>query len=221
MPPLLLQVLPLALGAAVSPTAFVVELLILSGRRSPRPRAWAYVLGFTAVLVLAVALFLTVLHRTAQATGAAPSTTSRIVDGGAALLLALVGVRALVPRATPGERHQSRVAAKVASAGPGLYVGVGAVTMLVNFSTLILLAPACHDISRSDADTATKAAAVVLLVVVAALPVLLPIVMVTVLGPRGDAVLQRTNGFVGRHARAINAGVCFVLAALLAWKALR
>jgi hypothetical protein len=221
MPSLLLQVLPLALGAAVSPTALVVELLILSSKGSPRAKAWAYLLGFAAVLIAAVVVFLTVLNRAADAGSAGPSTTGRAVDGLAALLLAVVGIRSLLPKATPGEKHTSKVATRIGQAGPGFYVGVGAVTMLINFSTLILLAPACHEITRSTASTEVKAAAVVMLVVITLLPVLLPVLGVTVLGSRADPVLATVNGFVSRHSRQINAAVCLVLAALLAWKAIR
>jgi threonine/homoserine/homoserine lactone efflux protein len=216
-----LQVLPLALGAAVSPTAFVVELLILSSRTSPRAKAWAYLLGFATVLVAAVVLFLTVLSRAADADGGGHTTTGRIVDGLAALLLAGVGIRSLMPKATPGEKHTSKVATRIGEAGPGFYVGVGAVTMLINFSTLILLAPACHEITRSMASSGVKAFCAVMLVVVTLLPVLLPVLGVTVLGSRADAVLARINSFVSRHSRQINAAVCLVLAALLAWKAIR
>lgn len=221
MPSLVLQVLPLALGAAVSPTALVVELLILSSRRSPRAKAWAYLLGFSAVLIAAVVLFLTVLNHAADANRGGPTTTGRIVDGVAAVLLAAVGIRSLLPKATPGEKHTSKVATRIGQAGPGFYVGVGAVTMLINFSTLILLAPACHEITRSTASTEVKAVATVMLVVITLLPVLLPVLGVTLLGSKADAALATINGLVSRHSRQINAAVCLVLAALLAWKAFR
>lgn len=219
MPSLLLSVLPLAIGAAVSPTALVVELLVLSSKQRPRAKAWAYAIGFAAVMLAAVTLFLTVSHQAAQVKG--PSDTDRIVDGVAALLLALVGVRSLLPRATPGEKHTSKVAARIAQAGPGFYLGVGAFTMLINFSTLILLAPACHEITRSTAALDVKVAATVMLVLIALLPVLLPVLAVTLLGARADAVLARVNVLVTQHSRQINAAVCLVLAALLAWKAVR
>ena len=221
MPSLVLQVLPLALGAAVSPTVLMIELLILSGARSPKARAWAFVLGVVAVLFAAVLLFLTVLSRAPDADGGSPAASWRIVDGVAAALLAALGVRNLLPKKTPGEKHKSKVAERLTAAGLPFYVGIGAVTMLTNFSTLILLAPACHEITKSTAPTDVKVLATVVLVVIILIPLLAPVLSMTLLGHRSDAVLARLNAVVSSHSRQINAGICFVLAALLAWKAIR
>jgi uncharacterized paraquat-inducible protein A len=62
---------------------------------------------------------------------------------------------------------------------------------------------------------------VVLLVGIILIPLLLPVLSMTLLGHRSDAVLTQLNGVVTSHSRQINAGICFVLAALLAWKAIR
>jgi hypothetical protein len=56
------------------------------------------------------------------------------------------------------------------------------------------------------------------LLVVVLLPLLLPPLVVTLLGPRSDALLARLNRVVVGHQRVLNASVCFLLAALLATK---
>ena len=218
MPPLILEILPLALGAAVSPTVLMIELLILSGANRPKARAWAFVAGLTVILIAVVVLFLTLLSRTSAGANG-PSVPVRIVDGAAALLLLVVGIRNLLPSKTQGEKQKSKVASRLETAPLPFYAGVGVVTMLTNASTLILLAPACHDIARSDATTSVKTAATVVLVVIVMLPFVLPVTAVTVLGHRADGVLGYMNRFVSGHSRQLNAGICFVLAALLAWKA--
>ena len=216
----MLQVLPLALGAAVSPTVLMIELLILSGARSPKARAWAFVLGVVVVLLAAVLLFLTVLSQAPDANGGSPAASWRVVDGVAAALLAALGVRNLTPKKTPGEKHESRVASKLATAGLPFYLGIGSVTMLTNFSTLILLAPACHEITKSTEPVEVKAIATLVLVVIVLIPLVAPVLSMTLLGHRSDAVLASLNRAVSTHSRQINAGICFVLAALLAWKAI-
>ena len=221
VPTLVLQVLPLALGAAVSPTVLMIELLILSGARSPKARAWAFVVGVVVVLVAATALFLTVLSKAPDANGGSPAATWRIVDGVAAALLVALGVRNLLPKKTPGEKHKSRVAERLTTAGLPFYVGIGAVTMLTNFSTLILLAPACHEITKSTEAADVKALATAVLVGIILVPLLAPVLSMTLLGHRSDAVLARLNEVVSSHSRQINAGICFLLGVLLAWKAIR
>jgi hypothetical protein len=88
--------------------------------------------------------------------------------------------------------------------------------MLTNVSTIILLLPGSHVVTRSDAGTAAKAVALAVLLVVVLLPLLLPPLVVTVLGHRADPLLASHNRLVVGHQRALNAAVCFLLAALLA-----
>lgn len=212
------QVLPLALGAAVSPALLTLVLLMLAGRHQPVPRSWAYVLGVALVVVVLVGLGLAFLGRLPDhATGAeSPAQAWGKVAAGAAL--ALLGVRGLLPQGSPSEAHLRRVQArqsKLAAAGLGTFVAVGVVAMLLNFSSIVLMLPALHDISVSDSDVATKAAVTTFLALMVLVPAVVPVLLVTLLGHRSDAVLARLNAFTTAHQRQINAGICFVFAALL------
>ena len=60
---LFLSVLPLALGAAVSPTLLTLELLILAGRNHPLSRAWSFALGASGVLIAYAVVGLAFLQR--------------------------------------------------------------------------------------------------------------------------------------------------------------
>ncbi len=205
--------LPLAFGAAVSPTLFALEVLVLSGRRHPVGRAWAVAGGAGVVLVVYGALGLSVLQ--GSVTKRAHSPTDAAIDLGAALLLALLAVRALYRHPTAAEGHRRRAATRLADAPTLSFVGVGAVGMLLNFSTLVLFLPALHEISRSSVHLGGKAIAGFLLVVITLLPVLIPVLLVAMLGHRADPLLARLNAFVGSHSRQITAGIeilfCLVL----------
>jgi hypothetical protein len=201
-------VLPLAAGAAVSPTLLAVQLVTLSRRTRPLARSWAVALGAATVLAgFAVAALLL-----ARSTGGStsPSEAGAIVKLAAAGLLAALGTRTLLrgPRAAKPERvgpHPLRQA-----------VLLGAVLMLTNFSTIALFFPAIHAIGISTVTVTDKALAFALLYVITLLPVLVPPLAVTLLGQRATPALQALNRFFVRHHRGIDAGICFAFAALLA-----
>ena len=90
--------------------------------------------------------------------------------------------------------------------------------MLVNFSTLILFLPALHEISRSSSGPADRGVAFGLLCVITLLPVLAPVVVVTVLGTRAEPALEATHAFVSRHARQIGIAIEVVFAVYLVWR---
>ena len=221
MPSLVLAIIPFGLGAAINPTALTVELLILTGKRQPKARAWAYVLGFTVVLIGFIALFVTLLGRFTPPAQTGRSLVATVIDIALVALLLGLGIRQLRPAKTTAERHQSRVAARLQSGGLPTYVVVGMVAMLTDFTTLVFLLPAAHEVARSTDPWEVKQLALLVLVVIALIPLLLPALGLTLLGRRADAFLARTNAFVTRYPRQINAGVCFFIGALVAYNAIK
>ena len=77
------------------------------------------------------------------------------------------------------------------------FLGVGAVGMVVNFSTLLLVLAAVHEITRSSAGSTDKVVAFVLLYLIVLLPVLVPVVLAQLLGGRADHALDVTHRWVG------------------------
>lgn len=216
MTSLLGEVLPLALGAAVSPVLLTLQVLVLTGRRSPLARALAVAVSCTAVLVVFAVLGVTVLtvsgHRKA-------STPYGVVKAVAAALLVCLAARQLLRKPTAGESHAKRTSSLLAEAGTPAFLWIGALAMLTNFTTLVLYVPAVHTIVRSGADTTEKAVVFVILVVIVLLPVLVPLVAVAALGERVRPALARLGDAAAAHSREVSAALCLVFAALLGWQA--
>jgi hypothetical protein len=133
----------------------------------------------------------------------------------AAGLLVALAVRSLLRRPTPAEQHGSRTAGRLGSAPTYWFVGAGAIGMVVNFSTLVLFLPALHEITRSSVGLFDRSVAFALLYVVTLLPVLVPVVLVSVLGKRAQPALEAAHGFVTLHARQIGVVIEVVFAAYL------
>lgn len=207
---LLAVVVPLALGAAVTPTIVAVQMVTLTGAVRPRARAWALAAGCSAVLLGVSALALTL----AAGTGGSDSSSEAggIVKLVAAALLAALGVRAVNRRhkAADPSRHAADPRPRL---GRSFAIGCG--LMATNFSSLVLYFPAMHEIGTSDAGTAARVVAFLLLFAIALLPATGPPLVVTVLGERAQRPLAALSGFFERHRPAIAAGLCFTFALLL------
>ncbi|MGO8872739.1 MAG: GAP family protein [Acidimicrobiales bacterium] len=219
MAALLASVLPLAVGAAISPTLLALQLLVLSGSSKPVARAWAVAIGAAAVLAAFSLLGLTVLdhlhsgHRHHSLQGAV------ILFAGAGLM-GLLAVRSMLRRPTAAEQQKTHTAGRLDTAPTYWFAGVGAVGMVVNFSTLVLFLPALHEITRSAADLVARSVAFALLFVITLLPVLAPVGAVTVLGPRADPALAATHAFVDRNSRRIGIVIEVVFTVYLVWRGL-
>ena len=93
--------------------------------------------------------------------------------------------------------------------------------MVVNFSTLLLVLPAVHEITHSTASTSSKVVVFAVLYVIVLLPVLVPVLLVTVLGSGADRALDATHVWVGAHSRTIGVVIEVGFAAYLAIRGFR
>lgn len=208
---LLARVLPLALGAAISPTVLTVQLVTLSGKVAPLARAWAVTAGFLLVLA-AEAAFALAFAASTGGSGTPDKTVAAVKVAAAALLLAL-GIRTLLRPPGPPKPPDPDAAAK----GPRLpeAFGVGAVLMLTNVTSIVLFFPAVHQVGAAHVDVPEKGVALLLVMLVTSLPATGPVLAVTLLGARGRRALEALNAFTTTHRRTIAAAIAFAFAAFL------
>ncbi len=206
-------VIPLALGAAVSPTTLAVQLVTLSRKTAPVRRSWALAGGFAAVL----AGFAVVAVGLARSTGgsSSPSVAGAVVKLVAAVLLVALAVHELrAPPKPPKPEHAGAHPIRAA-------VALGAGLMLTNFSSIVLFFPAVHEIGISGVPVIDKVVAFVILYAITMLPAIGPPLFVTLIGPRATPMLERLNRFFADHHRGIASGLCVVFAILLTVAGLR
>jgi len=209
------QVLPFALGAAVSPTLLTLELLILAGKAQPKVRSWFFVIGATVVLIAFAFLCVSVLGKASDADGGPVSPWTIAIDAIVILLLVALGIRELRHK-KPADAQPSKLRERMATAKAPLFLGIGALAMLGNFSTLVLYVPAVHIITRSTDPLNVKVGTGVMLLIITLLPLWLPVLAVSIVGHRSDAFLAKVNAFTTKYQREVSAGICFVFAAIVA-----
>jgi hypothetical protein len=208
--------LPLALGAAVSPTVLIANLLVLSSPTKPRARGGAFAAGSFAVLIVIGGFALTVWHTAVQSRGA-DSVLFAWVDIAFAVLLALVGLRSLVTRPKPRPDRPGRL--EHAPTIEFAVFGVG--VMLTNVTTLMLFIPAMKDIAVAPEGLAAKAGAAVIVLLITTIVVWVPLVLDLVAPHTAGRVLDGLNRFLSVHQRMVGIVVAFAFAGYLAVKGLR
>lgn len=215
---LVLKVLPLALGASLSPALLTLELGILAGRTKPKARASVFALS-AAVTIFVFGLVVVAFLRNINI-DQPPSWASVVVRGALAVGLATLGIRFLVTKKQPGQQHHARLRARLTDAGLPFFMGLGVAAMLTNASTLVLYLPAVHLIMHTDVSLTAKVVVGLMLWIITILPFMIPIVLVAIAGHRSDAFLLRLNHWATTNSRRISASICLLFAALLTYSAI-
>lgn len=201
--------IPLAAGAAISPTTLALQLVTLSRGTAPLGRAWAIAAGYATVLL--IEMFVAFGLAASTSGSGTPSKTEAAVKLAFAVALAWLGIRALHAPPKPPKPEPETSDPRL-----GRYFVVGLALMAVNVTSAVLYLPAMHDVGTADIDTPAKVGAAALVLAIALIPAVAPPLAVTLLGERARRALARLSDFAARHRQAINAGICFAFAAFLA-----
>jgi hypothetical protein len=216
--PLLATVVPLSLGAMISPTMLAAIVLVLSMPVSPRARAWAAVGGcVVAMLALTVAAPLA-----AQALHAVKPVQMEWADVGLGVLLLGVALRAALHKHDATTRAKKRAPADGATAGPRLaeFALFGVVLIATDFSSTILYLAAMKEIGLAHIS-ATEAIAVLAIPFVAVLvPAIVPTALSSIAPQQTDKGLKTVSAWTGAHSKAITVALCLVFSAYLLAKGL-
>lgn len=211
---LLLQVLPLALGAAVSPTVLTVQILLMSDGSAGMARAWGLATGRTAALVMISLGGYSLLGRLPDVNSGLSSLEEGIIALIGALALSLVSLKNW--RSPHAVGHHNRVEERLSHIPAVLLVAVGIAWQFVSVSTLALFLPALHLITSSAAADAMKALALIELVVITSATWLGPPVYVALKGEEATARLKVVHDWVAARSHRISLGVTVMFAAVLA-----
>jgi len=198
----LAEVLPLALGAAVSPVVLLLQVAVLASPRHPLARA-LWVLAGTALTVAAV-MAMVILGDHAAAGRASVHPGAAAVGGWIRLVLAVLlaagairtGVAPHADDAPPPPAPDDGVHAL-----RSLLLGVAA--MATNLTTIVLLIPATHTVWTAGLSGGNRLALLVIVGVITLLPAALPPLLVLALGRRGPVVLARVSAWLQQHRRTI------------------
>lgn len=207
---LVARVVPLGIGAAITPSLLALSILAVDGERW-RARALAVAGAVALAFGIACAVLLAGFMRL-PSLGTGPIGPA-IVWVGAGLALAGLAVFFLLPHPGMQERAERAMRDEIADARPRAFFLLAFVLSIKDVSSFVLLVPAMHDIATAGlalVPTVVIAAAVFAL---ALSPVLVPPLLKQAGGRRADAALSGIYRFTMDHQLAIAGIVCAVLAA--------
>jgi len=212
MAQLMSTVIPLSLGAAISPTLLTALVLVLSGRVAPRMRAWATV-GGAALTLFALTLAAPVVAQALHSVK--PVIIDRVDVLGGVLLLALAA-RNVLRKHDTSESAKKR-APRTASDKAHLlgYLGFGVVLIATDFSSTILYLAALKDIASANIATAEKYALVLIPFSAVMAPALIPTALSTLAPRLSDRALKPVAAWTGAHSTAITVAICAVFGVYL------
>lgn len=207
------QVLPLAVGVAISPVPIIAVILMLGTRRG-RVNGPVFLAGWAAGLAVVGAIVLLASNGASSGGGGPPSTWRSILDLVVGVLLVFVALRAWRGRPRGSEEPELPGWLRaVDTFTPRRSAALAVALAAVNPKNLLLTIAAASAIGQADAGTGGQVIALAVFVLVATLGPGLPVVAARALGDRADELLADVKRWMARHNGAIMTVICLVLAA--------
>lgn len=205
---LVLELLPVVLGLALTPGAVIGCVLLLHSER-PLPNALAFGSGFLVIYTL---IAVSALLGGASDPGATSPHVSHYTGLVVGLAFLAAGIWLLVrkPRTTA---QRPRLLRTLETARPRKAFAIGVVLGVLN-PNLFLMVAGLATISSSAVDPGPALAATVLLLAAAAADFAIPIAAFVLLGDRAERALDVTDAWMLRHSRTLTLAVLLGFGAL-------
>ena len=213
------EVLPLAVGVAISPIAIIAVILVLFSARA-RVNGPAFLAGWLA----GVAVVSIVVYLVADAGDASSDQTTSDTVSWIKLVLGVFLVAHAVRswRAHGGGEHaEPKWMASIDALTPVKAAGLGALLSGLNPKNLALSLAAGASLAQIGASGSEATVGLVVFIVVASLSIAVPVVFYLVGGARAANVLNGWKAWLSTHNQAVMAVLFLVFGAVLFSQGLR
>jgi hypothetical protein len=214
MAAVLVQLVPLILGAVLAPLWVIIVLLLLASPRGLQ-KATAFVLGMTLTR-LAQGLIFGVVFTAAPD---ADDGTSPIVS----TLLMLVGILLLITAVRKWRKEEDpddpppKWMSSIEQTSPLKALGLGALLVAIGPKLWVFTLSVLSIISASDLGLAGGVAVYLVYIVLAQILLFLAILIVVVAPEASTALLQRALGWLKTYNRPISITVALIFGAYFTW----
>jgi threonine/homoserine/homoserine lactone efflux protein len=209
------QILPFAVGVAISPVPIIAVVLMLATARG-RVNGPAFVLGWVVGLTVAGTAILLVAGGADASDGGEPASWVGWLK--LALGLALLAMAARQWRSRPAEGEIAELPAWMKTVDlfkPGRALALAFALAAINPKNLLLTAGAAAAIAQAGVDTGEQAVALGVFAFIATVGVGAPVALFFALGERSARLLADLRDWMGAHNPAIMTVLFLVLGAKL------
>jgi threonine/homoserine/homoserine lactone efflux protein len=214
------EVLPFAIGVAVSPIPIIAVILMLFSSRA-KVNGPVFLLGWVIGLSVVVAIVYGIAHAANAATDSTSSDTISWIKVGLGAVLLGAARRQYAKRPAPGEEAaMPKWMATVDHIKPGAAFGLGIVLSAVNPKNLILAAGAAAGVAQVNDSVGDAVVALIVFVVIASLSVGGAVAYYLFGGQKAHAHLDDLKSWLTVHNAAVMSVLLLVIGVVLIAKGL-
>jgi threonine/homoserine/homoserine lactone efflux protein len=209
------ELIPYAMGVAVSPLPIIAVVVVLMGERS-RASGIAFLLGRIVGLGLVIGLVAVVV-------AILPERDERLLSAGIRVLIGLALIVLGVTRWRPrtGEVQLPGWMSALEQMAPSRIFAVSVVLSLINVKELLLIVGVAVTIGDADLPLADELIATAIFIAIASVFVSLPVIATVVAPRRVAAMLVPVRAWLVEHQSAVIGTVLLVIGALLVGNAIQ
>ena len=209
------QILPLAVGVALSPIPIIAVVLMLVTERA-RFNGPAFVAGWVIGLAIVGTIVLAIAGGAGANDEGEPATWVSVLKLILGALLLLLAIRQWRGRPREGEDAPApKWMQKLDTFTPTKSLGMGVVLSALNPKNLLLAVAAAAAIAQTGVSTGEQVIAYAVFVVIATIGVGFPVVLYFVMGDRSRELLDGMKRWMGAHNAAIMTVLLLVIGAKL------
>jgi hypothetical protein len=214
---LLTQIIPLGLGAAVSPTALMGIILLLSISKRPKVQGLGYYIG--AIILISIVVVLGILLGVGvTSTSHKPDPILALIDVLLGIFLLILGFRGIFKAQKPTTKNflgDSKKTSTITQFIKGLSFGFG--MFLINFSTTIIILEAGKQIGSSSVDIYGKLIVIIILILITLLVCEIPLLIYLIFPEKANNILSRVNKWMQKNGHYLMGIVLVIIGLYLMW----
>jgi threonine/homoserine/homoserine lactone efflux protein len=205
------EILPLAIGVAISPVPIIAIVLMLGTPRA-RSNGLAFALGWIVGLTIVGGVLLALAADNSQEDDGGPETWVSVVKLALGVLLLLFAARTWRTRPRVGqEAPMPKWMQAIDTFTTGRSLGFGALLSGVNPKNLALTIAAATTIAATGISGGEAAGALAVFIFVGSISILAPVAIYFALGARATVILEDLKTWMAAHNAAIMAVLLLVL----------